>query len=189
MDSVNDTKMVTMEYYEEREKKDRIKWLLLLLLFLLNIVLIVILFRMLLLGQSIVRINAGEGVSLQIDSDAQDYQAVNAEAFQGVAIPGWPSITIPANETTVSVDFYNPAENEGLYYLTFELRLQGENGETEVLYTSGLVEPEKHIQTITLSRALSPGTYDAVIHVQPYRMNEGRTATNNADMETKLIVE
>ena len=30
---------------------------------------------------------------------------------------------------------------------------------------------------------------EAVIHVQPYRMDEAKTPTNNADMKTELIVQ
>lgn len=53
---------------------------------------------------------------------------------------------------------------------------------------SGLVDTGLHIQTINIARGLEAGTYDAVIHVQPYRMNGAQTPTNNADMRTQLIV-
>lgn len=61
------------------------------------------------------------------------------------------------------------------------------NGGYEVLYKSGLVEAGNHIQKITLSRGLAEGTYDAIIFVQPYRM-DGITPTNNAETKTQLIV-
>ncbi|MDE5860923.1 MAG: hypothetical protein K2J36_08390 [Ruminococcus sp.] len=57
-----------------------------------------------------------------------------------------------------------------------------------MLYTSGLVDTGLHIQTINIARGLEAGTYDAVIHVQPYRMNGAQTPTNNADMRTQFIV-
>ena len=88
-----------------------------------------------------------------------------------------------------SVDFYNPVENEGYYYLTFELRILDDSDEGyEVIYSSQLVPSGKHIQQITLSRALEAGEYEAVVHVQPYKMDEAQTPTNNADMKTTLIV-
>ena len=125
------------------------------------------------------------GGGLIIDSGAGDYVApTQTQTEPGVAIPGWGSITIPANQQTVSVDFSNPERNEGLYYLTFKLILSDTG---EVLYESNAVPPGKHIQSITLTRALPAGTYDAVIHVQPYRMSD-ETPTNNADMKTTLIV-
>lgn len=133
------------------------------------------------------------GVGLSIDTNAGEYVApepVAAVAPQGVAIPGWGSIKIAKDTTDVTVSFFNPEANKDLYYLTFELRLMEENGEDyEVLYTSGLVEPGLYLQHITLNRPLAAGEYDAVIHVQPYRMDEARTPTNNADMATVLIVE
>ena len=125
------------------------------------------------------------GGGLIIDSGAGDYvEPTLGPPAQGVAIPGWGSVTIPANQQTVSVDFYNPEANEGLYYLTYKLSL-ADTG--EVLYESNAIPPGKHIQTITLSRALPAGTYDAMIHVQPYRIAD-ETPTNNADMKTTLNV-
>ena len=127
------------------------------------------------------------GGGLIIDSGAGDYitpTQTQTQSEPNVAIPGWGSITIPANQQTVSVDFYNPERNEGLYYLTFKLILSDTG---EVLYESNAVPPGKHIQTITLTRALPRGTYDVAVHVQPYRMSD-ETPTNNADMKTTLIV-
>ena len=134
-------------------------------------------------------INIGGG--LVVDPNAGDYVAPEQQGnSQGVAIPGWGTITIPINKANdIVVDFYNPAANAGLYYLTFELRLPNDSEEGyEVLYKSGLVEPDKHIQKINLSRPLEKGVYDAIIHVQPYRMDENQTPTNNADMKTTIIV-
>ena len=125
------------------------------------------------------------GGGLIIDPNAGEYvDPTQTPVEPGVAIPGKGSITIPANQQTVSVDFYNPDANDGLYYLTYKLSL-ADTG--EVLYESNAIPPGKHIQSITLSRALPAGTYDAVIHVQPYRISD-ETPTNNAEMETKLIV-
>jgi flagellar basal body-associated protein FliL len=138
------------------------------------------------------QVAASGGVGLTVDPNAGAYVAAAASETptQGVAIPGWGSITIPADQTDIIVDFYNPEANEDLYYLTFELRLLDDSEQGyEVLYTSGLVEPGLHLQQISLSRSLAAGEYDAVIHVQPYRMDEDRTPTNNADMKTQLIAE
>lgn len=131
------------------------------------------------------------GIGLYYDPNAKDYtqSTTVTTTKRGVKIPGWPTINIPENHTEIAVDFYNPKENEGLYYLTFELRLPDDSKQGyEVLYKSGLVEPSKHIQSITLSHGFDKGEYDAVVHVQPYRMDEDKTPTNNADMKTKLVV-
>ena len=42
---------------------------------------------------------------------------------------------------------------------------------------------------VALTRAFEPGKYACVMRVQPYMMNDGLTPTNNADLDTELIVE
>lgn len=133
----------------------------------------------------------GGGEKLKADPNAGEYvePEKQEEENDGVSVPGWSSLEIPANTSEVTVDFFNPEENEGKYSLTFELRLPDESEQGyEVLYTSGLVDAGLHIQHINLSRGLEAGVYDAIIHVQPYRMDENQTPTNNADLKTKLIV-
>lgn len=128
---------------------------------------------------------------LEEDPAAGEYQPPDEDTEEdGIAIPGWGKLYLDANETRATVDFYNPKENAGQYYLTFELRLPDpqDGSSYEVLYKSGLVKPDLHIQQIQLSRPLEAGTYDAIIHVQPYRMDDQQTPTNNADMKTVLIV-
>jgi hypothetical protein len=130
------------------------------------------------------------GGGLVIDPNAGDYVAPEAPKQEpGVAIPGWGSMTIPANTQVLDmVDFHNPIANDGLYYLTFKFCLLNANGEiSEVLRESQAVPPGKHIQKITMSRGLPAGTYEAVVHVQPYRMSD-QSPTNSANMRTTLIV-
>lgn len=113
----------------------------------------------------------------------------NSKSSGGITVYGVSSVLIPAGETAASVDFCNPSENEGMYYLSFELRLYTDGkGEAETLYRSGLVEPGEHIYDITLAHALDAGEYKGVLHVQPYRMDKERSLTNNADMEIEIIV-
>ena len=134
--------------------------------------------------------SSGDEGGLKIDTNAGDYvlPVVDSKVEPNVAIPGWGRITLPANtEYVTSVDFYNPEENEGLYYLMFELRLLTDDGGYVSLYKSDAVPPGTYINDIKLNQTLSPGTYDAVIHVQPYRMSD-ETPTNNANMKTTLVV-
>lgn len=132
------------------------------------------------------------GVNLVVDKNAGEFVPSvkdDNEKIKNVAITGWGSITIPSNKKEVEVKFENPDENKDLYYLTFELRILNDSEQGyEVLYKSDLVEPGLCIQNIELTRELEPGTYNAVVHVQPYRMDANKTPTNNADMQTKLIV-
>ena len=131
--------------------------------------------------------SSSQGGGLMIDPNAGEY--VEPERAPGVTIPGFGSMTIPANTKELKgINLHNPEKNEGWYYLTYKLCLLDKNGAvSEVLYESQLVPPGKYIQDITLSRGLAKGTYDAVMHVQPYRIAD-KIPTNNADLKMKIIV-
>ncbi len=131
------------------------------------------------------------GVNLTVDPDSK-YKNNSPENFNeehGVAVSGINVMTIRADTEYVSTDLYNPKENYGYYFMTFELRICTSETEQETLYTSGLVEPGKHIYNITLSHSLEKGVYNAVLHIQPYRMDREKTPTNNADIKFRLVVE
>ena len=178
---------------ESKKKSGKKKWIILLLLLLLLAAGVFVIAGGLTLIFPGLAPGSGSsplGGGLVIDPNAGDYVAPEApKPKPGVAIPGWGSMTIPANTQVLDmVDFHNPTANDGLYYLTFKFCLLNANGEiSEVLWESQAVPPGKHIQKITMSRGLPAGTYDAVVHVQPYRMSD-ETPTNSADMKTKLIV-
>ena len=131
---------------------------------------------------------------LEIDPNAGELVTPTpAPTEPGVAIPGWGSITLPAGVTEAATTLKNPDANADWYYLTFEMRLPTVDEETgeesyEVLFTTGLIPPGQYCNQVTLTRALEPGEYHVILHVQPYRMSD-KMPTNNADTETLLIVE
>lgn len=131
--------------------------------------------------------SSSQGGGLMIDPNAGEY--VEPEQPPGVTIPGFGEMTIPAyTKELKGINLHNPEKNEGWYYLTYKLCLLDKNGQvSEVLYESQLVPPGKYIQDITLSRGLSPGTYNAVMKVQPYRIAD-KSPTNNADLRMTIIV-
>lgn len=99
----------------------------------------------------------------------------------GIKIPGYPSITIPADTETVTVALLNPEGNP--CYFTFELVL---NDTEETLYQSKLVPPGDAITEITMSRPLPAGEYDATIKISTLSL-DGTSALNGANVETVLI--
>ena len=107
----------------------------------------------------------------------------------GVTIPGFGSMTIPANTKEIrGINLYNPTDNADWYYLTYKLCLLDKDGEvSEVLYESQLLPPGLYLQDITLSRGLAPGEYEAVMQVQPYRIAD-KSPTNSADLRMTIIV-
>lgn len=123
--------------------------------------------------------------NLEIDENAGEQPLQETEATEpAVAIPGWGSMTIPAGVTEAAASIQNPEENEGWYYLTFELRLKETD---EVVFTTGLIPPGQYCSKVTLSREFEPGEYEAVLCVQPYRISD-KSPTNNAELETVLLV-
>ena len=109
----------------------------------------------------------------------------DTESTSGIAIPGWGSIHIQAGEKLVDVNLENPIDNEGKYYLSFSVYL---NDQDKPLAETGLIQPGESALKLSLSHPLDAGEYEAVVLVQPYRMADG-SATNNAEIETILIVE
>ena len=120
--------------------------------------------------------NAGETASNDGNSEENDKP-------EGIRIPGYPSITIPADSTDIEMNLENPAGNP--CYFTFELVLK-DTGET--LYTSKMVEPGKAITNVTLSHGLEAGEYPAVIKISTASLEDG-SAMNGANVETTLIAQ
>lgn len=123
-----------------------------------------------------------------LDPDAQDWTGEalpdkNEGESAGIQIPGYPSITLPADAADVTVALLNPEGNP--CYFIFELVLSDTD---EVLYTSGMVAPGKVLTDITLSRPLAAGEYNATIRISTASLEDG-SAMNGANVETVLIVQ
>ena len=101
----------------------------------------------------------------------------------GIKIPGYPSISLPANQQDVEVALLNPEGNP--CYFTFELVLTDTD---EVLYTSKQVEPGQMITNITLNRALPAGQYNAELRITTASLQDG-SAMNGANVVTVLDVQ
>lgn len=132
--------------------------------------------------------STSQGAGLAVDPNASEY--VPPTQAPGVAIPGFGSLTVPANTKEIyGINLYNPIENEGWYYLTYKLCLLDKNGEvSEVLYESQLIPPNNWINHITFTRGLPKGEYDAVMLVQPYRIADN-SPTNKANLKFTIISE
>lgn len=126
----------------------------------------------------------GKGVVFEPNStQVQGYVGTN---LPGIAIPGWSAINLPSGVTEADVSLHNPEANQGYYDLSFTLKLADSS---EVLFSTGPIEPGYKCTHVTLTRVLEPGKYEAVMFVQPYLQDEDQTPTNNAELEILLIVE
>lgn len=124
-------------------------------------------------------------IDSDIDPNASDYSDKNPTEpdtqSTGIKIPGYPSITIAANTTDVTMALLNPEGNP--CYFTFEIVLD-DTGET--IYKSKMVPPGQSISNVTLTKSLSVGEYKATIKVSTASLN-GYYAMNGANVKTVLI--
>ncbi|MDR3190573.1 MAG: hypothetical protein LBT80_05130 [Lactobacillaceae bacterium] len=102
---------------------------------------------------------------------------------KGIQIPGYPEITMAANDTTMRVALTNPKDNPCYFTFTFKLKSSG-----EVLYKSQDVAPGKTINEETLKRGLEAGTYPAVIEIRTKALKAPHAEMNGANVETQLVV-
>lgn len=125
----------------------------------------------------------GEAFNPEFEED-QARESSEAGAIGGIEIPGYSEIVIPAGQTTVDVNFYNPETNN----VYFEINLILAETEEEI-YKSKLLSPGQHLYEIELERALESGQYDMVITYNTYSIDEEYTPKNGATVNCVLVVE
>ena len=174
-----------MNFDSKRDKKLLLTVIALLLLAMLTDLLLCVLMLGYKPSGDVTSSSGGGGIGF--DPDVSDERPGTVTQTQSVSVAGFSKLTMPPDADTIAIDLYNPEENFGLYYLTFELRLRLDNGEYETLYKSGLVGAGKHIYQITLSHAVSAGEYSGELFIQPYRMSD-MSPTNTVTGNLTIIV-
>lgn len=126
------------------------------------------------------------GANNGIDRDALDFEWVAPEGSDvdadGIILPGYPDLILPANARRVGLLLPNPSENPCHFRFTITLVETG-----EVLYQSGLIPPGMAVKEITLSRALKAGNYKAEIRIDTTSVTDG-TPMNGGTMVVLLQV-
>lgn len=102
---------------------------------------------------------------------------------ESLSIPGFETMTIPADKNTVPVYFYNPEGNPCYFEISLIVL-----GKDEEIYKSKLVSPGQELYQIELTKPLSKGTYDAIIHYNTFALSD-YSDLNGANVPFKLIVE
>jgi len=100
-----------------------------------------------------------------LDSNTVKWTQEKNSDPESIKIPGYSTITIPADTKDVQITLGNPGGNQ--CYFKFELLVDGES-----LYTSDFVQAGYAIENIKLEKALEKGTYDAVIKITPYSLDK-----------------
>lgn len=131
-----------------------------------------------------------DGNAIPFDPGASDSApAPVASPNKNVFISGFKTLAVQADSNDVSVDFYNPSDNEGEYLMTFEMLLPTQTGSYESVYSSGMVEAGKHIRNISLSHPIPRGTYErCILRVQPYFAKD-RAPANTAEVNFTLYAQ
>ncbi len=170
-----------------------------------HIIIALVVFLVLLVGSIVVAFNWGnwfgndeKGVSnennlstesakpgIELDPNAGNYNGKKPEDTSnetvGIKIPGYPSISIPADTKNVTMSLLNPEGNPCYFHFTIVLNDTG-----EVLFDSKYVPPGQAITDVTLSRGLPKGEYPATIQITTVAL-DGETPLNGANVETVLI--
>ncbi|MCR5668416.1 MAG: hypothetical protein K6G05_05120 [Lachnospiraceae bacterium] len=105
------------------------------------------------------------------------------EIAESAIIPGFTVIEVEADKAEVESPFYNSEENA----VTLQITLTLEDG--TVIYTSEELQPGEELDTMTLSRALTAGDYQAVLHYDVFAMDENHTELNGADIDVVVRAE
>ena len=122
-------------------------------------------------------------VAFEEDQEKTDDKEQEGSVDEGIQIPGYDSIVIPAGTKDVSVELMNPEENEVYFQISFYLP-----DTDETIYTSDLIRPGQHLYDITLEREMETGEYPLTVKYATFTADEAMAPQNGADVSCTLIV-
>ena len=118
------------------------------------------------------------------DQERPDSTDQEGSVADGIQIPGYKSITIPAGTKDVSVELMNPEENQVYFQISFYLP-----DTEETIYTSRMIKPGQHLYEITLDKEMAAGEYPLTVRYDTFSADEEMTPRNGAEVNCTLIVE
>lgn len=118
------------------------------------------------------------------DQERLDSTDQEGSVADGIQIPGYKSITIPAGTKDVSVELMNPEENQVYFQISFYLP-----DTEETIYTSRMIKPGQHLYEITLDKEMAAGEYPLTVRYDTFSADEEMTPRNGAEVNCTLIVE
>lgn len=118
------------------------------------------------------------------DQERPDSTDQEGSVADGIQIPGYKSITIPAGTKDVSVELMNPEENQVYFQISFYL-----SDTEETIYTSKMIKPGQHLYEITLEKEMAAGEYPLTVRYDTFSADEEMTPRNGAEVNCTLIVE
>ena len=118
------------------------------------------------------------------DQERPDSTDQEGSVADGIQIPGYKSITIPAGTKDVSVELMNPEENQVYFQISFYLP-----DTEETIYTSRMIKPGQHLYEITIEKEMEAGEYPLTVRYDTFSADEAMTPRNGAEVNCTLIVE
>lgn len=121
-----------------------------------------------------------------LDDNAISYHIEGMENKDpsNISIPLFTQIKVDDKTMEAEVHLANPQGNP--CYFEYHIVLKEEN---EDVYQSNLIEPGTAIPKFQLNRKLNKGSYDAMIRIKTFDLNDHTTPMNGGEIDIKLIVE
>lgn len=150
------------------------------------IILIILLLSLLIGLAAVLRTHRTDNSSLITDDNAVPWNGEQSlpRAAQShndaIAIPGFDSLVLIANQTEQDVNFYNPKINDCLFVMT----LYSDN---EQLWQSGYIAPGNGYYQIELEKVLYAGKHNGRLRVQCFKSDGTELNSANINFELEII--
>lgn len=124
-----------------------------------------------------------------LDEDAVNWQGERTQqkegsASTGIAIPGYKSIRLKADQTKQNVNLFNPESNDCYFVMSLILP------DGTQIWQSKMIPPGKGLYEITLEQTVPAGNYeDSVLKYECYKMDDDLTKLNGGEVKLVLEVE
>lgn len=131
-----------------------------------------------------------ETVQPDLDEGAVDWQGTQTnkkpeteDGQKGIALPGYKSISLKANQKEQSVNLYNPEVNDCYFVMSLILP------DGTQIWQSKMVAPGKGLYQITLNQEIAAGTYEnSILKYDCYKQNDELTKLNGGEVRISLEV-
>lgn len=128
------------------------------------------------------------GKIADIDENAEDWKGAlpydaKGGTSSGIAIPGYKTIQLKADQKKQIVSFVNPKQNTCYFVISLSLP------DGTKIYKSKMIPPSKGLYSIDLNEEVKSGTYiKSILKYECYNMDDNLTKLNGANVEVTLEV-
>lgn len=113
----------------------------------------------------------------------KDLDALSGKETEGIKIPGYGELTVPAGDKNWNITLLNPKDNN--CYFVYSITIDDSD---EVLYESNYIEPGKAVTEFEVKKGLEAGEYKINLNIAAYSMDDEHTRLNGANVQADLHV-